>query len=890
MNKLYIIDAVNFLFRSYYAIGPMTNTAGQSTSALYGFIRSVQKLLKTFHPGHLVCVFDGPDNKKSRQDLYADYKSHRKAAPEDLFPQFEWAYEFCELAGISTICVEGVEADDVMATAALWGEKQGAEIYLCTADKDLAQLVNKHIFLLQLHKDNLIIDEAKVKEIYGVRPDQILDFLSITGDASDNIPGLEGFGPKTAVALLEEFGTLENILKNPEKVKGEKKQRILREQKEIALMSQKLASLHTNIKIPHDEDFYALKEPNREKLTAFYHRMKFNSLLRDLEEKKEETSETTLPTHKVHYNLVDTKEDLDALLDHLAKEKLVGIDTETTDVKPLLAELVGIGFCVKPSEAWYVPCNGKIGKSDVIKSLLSFFENARCSFFGHNLKYDWHVLANLHIPIKHIGFDTILASYVIDPQNRKHNLDDLSLDKFKHAKIPIESLLGKGQKQISMQEVPIDQVKEYCCEDIDYTTRLKDLFEKELQIKKLGSILYDIELPLLPILAHMERTGIYLEKEQLKKIGTTLEMEIHHLKTKIFQEVGEEFNLNSPKQLSEILFDKLGMKKPRNAKTAFSTGADVLEELSLEYPIAQHILTYRSLEKLRATYVEALPLSINPKTDRIHCTFNQSVAATGRLSCQDPNLQNIPIRSKEGNAIRSCFKPQKKGWSFIGGDYSQIELRLLAHFSNDPDLIKAFLSKEDIHEHTASRIFNLPITMITPEMRSQAKTVNFGILYGQGPFGLSRQLHISMKEASEFIKTYFERYPKILEYLESCKESARKTGFSTTLTGRQRPIPEITNRNPSIRAAAERLAVNTPLQGTAADLIKMAMINIDREISKQKLQGKMILQIHDELIFEVPDEEISAFKELIKNKMEQVFKLKVPVEVHIAVGKNWAEC
>ncbi len=885
MNKLYIIDAVNYLFRSYYAIGPMTNTAGQSSSALYGFIRSIQKLIKTVHPDHIVCVFDGPDNKKSRQDIYAEYKSHRKEAPQDLFPQIDWAHEYCTLAGIPKLCVEGVEADDVMATVALWAEKKGATAYLCTTDKDLAQLVNNHIFLLHPHKDYMLVDEAKVVEIFGVKPNQILDYLAITGDASDNIPGLPGFGPKTAASLLQEFGTLQYILDHPEKVKGEKKQDILREHKKTALLSQTLATLDTTVTIPHDTDFYALKKPHQKDLIAFYHKMKFNSLLREIEETPVETK-----SDPHHYHIIQTKEELDTLFHRLAQEKEVGIDTETTALQPLLADLVGIGFAIKPKECWYVPCNGNIKKSDVIQSLHDFFASAKCSFFGHNLKYDYHVLANQGISLKNICFDTLLASYLLEPHIRKHNLDDLTLEKFKHVKIPIVNLLGKGKEEISMQDVPIDKVGEYCCEDIDYTTRLKNLFEKELKANHLERILNDIELPLLPILAQMEREGIYLDTDRLKEIGKTISHEIDRIKTKIFKEVGSEFNLNSPKQLSHVLFDQLGLKKPAREKTAFSTGAEVLEDLAFEHPIAGEILSYRSLEKLRTTYVESLPLSVNPKTEKIHCTFNQSVAATGRLSSQDPNLQNIPTRTKEGNSIRSCFKPKKRGWSFVGGDYSQIELRLLAHFSEDPELIKAFREKEDIHEHTASRIFNLPITMITPEMRSAAKTVNFGIIYGQGPFGLSKQLHISMKEAQEFIKTYFERYPKIQEYLDSCKESARKLGYSTTLTGRQRPIPELDNKNPSIRSAAERLAVNTPLQGTAADLIKLAMIAIDEEIKKKKLEGKMILQIHDELIFEVPDGEISTFKDLVKHKMEHVFKLKVPILVHIAVGKNWAEC
>lgn len=876
MEKIYILDAVNYLFRSYYAIGPMLNDKGQSTSALFGFIRSVQKLIRDFSPTHLVCIFDGPDNKKSRQTVYADYKMHRKGAPEDLFPQFEWAYDYCKMAGISTLCVEGVEADDTMATVAIWAEKKGATAFLCSSDKDLMQLVNDHIFLIHLHKDNLLIDAAAVKEAFGVRPDQMLDLLAIMGDASDNIPGLEGFGPKTAASLLQEFGTLDKILAHPEKVKGEKKQEILRTQKKEALMSRELATLDTQVKIPHDEEFYRLKQMDPQKLGHFFQEMKFNSLLRELGEgpKTPTTAKCKAALHHT-YHLVDDEASLKTLLERLAKAKEVSLDTETTDIHPLLAHLVGVGFCIEPGEAWYVPLNGKLGKTRVLEVLRSL--PSSLSFYGHNFKYDYHILQNLNIPIQHVCFDTLLASHLIDPQNRRHNLDELALAKFKKVKIPIESLIGKGKKQISMRDVPIEQVKEYCCEDVDYTARLKELFEGILKTKKLDRLLHDIELPLLPILAGMEKTGIYLDVDRLRKTGVKVTEEIHKVKKEIFKIAGEEFNLNSPKQLAEVLYQKLGLKGKGG-----STSADVLEELA--HPIIKHILEYRTAEKLRSTYIEALPEAINPVTGRVHCTFNQWGAATGRLSCQDPNLQNIPVHS----AIRSCFKPEKRGWSFLGADYSQIELRLLAHFSEDKELTHAFKTGRDIHTHTASLVFEVSETKVTPEMRSAAKTVNFGIVYGQGPFGLSKQLGISVKEASHFIKTYFERYPGVLAYLEDCKAKARKSGMTVTLTGRQRPIPEIRNQNPQVRAAAERLAVNTPLQGTAADLIKMAMIEIDREIQGKK--GKMLLQIHDELIFEIPDEEIDIFEKIVKEKMEHVLKVNVPIEVHIAVGKNWAEC
>ncbi len=892
MKKLYVIDAVNFLFRSYYAIGPMTNPAGQSTSALFGFIRSVQKIIKECEATHLVCVFDGPDNKKSRQAMYAEYKMHRKGAPEDLFPQFEWADAYCKLAGISTLCVEGVEADDTMASVALWAEKQGAEVYLCSSDKDLMQLVNGHIFVMHAHKDNRVFDAKAVEALWGVKPEQMLDLLAITGDASDNIPGLEGFGPKTAAALLQEFGTLDAILKHPEKVKGEKKQEILRTQKDVALMSRQLATLDVHVKVPHDEAFYHVKPQNTEKLTEFYQSMKFNSLLREIGTPQPAAAPKPTKRHvdKHEYVLVDDEESLAALWKRLHEASEVCVDTETDEGHPMLAKLVGIGFGVEPGESWYVPANGKLGAKRVQQELQTFFRTAKCSFYGHNIKYDWHILKTLDIELKPICFDTILASYLLQPHNRKHNLDELALETFNKVKIPYESLTGKGKQKHTLMEAPIEAVKDYCCEDVDYTCRLKEHFVEPLHKQKLDKLLHDVELPLLPILAHMERTGIYVDADEMHALNQSLGRKVGALKQKIFHEIGQEFNLNSPKQLSEVLYQKLGLKPPARTKSEFSTSADVLEELSSQHPAVQLILEYRTLEKLRSTYTESLPQEIHPKTGRIHCTFNQSMAATGRLSCQDPNLQNIPVRTTEGLAIRACFKPEKRGWRFVGADYSQIELRLLAHFSKDPELLRAFKHGEDIHTHTATLLFGVAKQDVTPEMRSRAKTVNFGVLYGQGPFALSAQLGISMHEASSFIKMYFEQYPAVADYFERCKEQVRVSGAAVTLTGRRRPIPEIHNKNPAIRAGAERLAVNTPLQGTAADLIKMAMIEIDREIRKQQLKGSMILQIHDELIFEVPEEETATFQTLVKEKMEGVLSLNVPIETHISVGKNWAEC
>jgi len=884
MDKILIIDAVNFLFRSYYAIGPMTNDEGKSTSALFGFIRTVKKLITDFSPDYFVCIFDGPDNKKSRQVFYAEYKMHRKGAPEDLFPQFNLAHEFCELYGIPILCVEGVEADDTMASVAKWAtEKENMQVYLCTSDKDLFQLVGENTYVIHAHKNNLIIDSKQVEEIYGVRPNQMLDYLAITGDASDNIPGLPGFGPKTAAMLLQKFSTLDEILAHPEKVAGKKQETLIKE-RDTAILSKKLATLDFEIDFPHEKEFFIIKPPKEKELCDFYQKMRFPKFLQEIKGvveapqiKKEEAP--------VFYKTVNSLEDLNRLTYDIAKEDEICIDTETTSENPLEARLVGIGLGTKEKAAFYIPFNGNIDESTILEKIKSLSDK---KFYGHNIKYDIQVLANYAIHLKNISFDTILASYLLNPHHNRHGLDYLALEFFQKVKVSYKELVTEDKKKLLLKDVPIEKVANYCCEDVDYTIRLKNLFEKELLSKNLNHLLHDVEIPLIPILAKMERNGIYIDIEHFHKMENELKKELHALEKDIFEMAGVEFNLNSPKQLSEILFQKLQLPPPKKKKTEYSTGADVLEKLAPKSEIVRKILLHRTVQKLLSTYIETLPKQINPFTSRIHPTFNQSVAATGRLSCQDPNLQNIPVKTEAGINIRRGFKPQKKDWSYVGADYSQIELRLLAHFSEDHELIKAFNENQDIHAHTASLIYKIPLSEVTSDMRRVAKTVNFGILYGQGSYGLSEQLNISFQEASHLIKTYFERYPKVLSFIEKCKEEVARTKVAKTLLGRQRPIPDIDNKNPSIKAFAERLAVNTPLQGTAADIIKMAMINIDKVLSN--LKGFMIIQIHDELIFEVPDNEISTFKAIIQEKMENVIKLKVPLTIHLQVGKNWGEC
>ncbi|MFI5334389.1 MAG: DNA polymerase, partial [Chlamydiales bacterium] len=595
MKKIYIVDAVNILFRSYYAIGQMTNPKGESTNALYGFIRSINKILNDFSPDYFVAVFDGPGGKALRTKIYAEYKSHRAAMPEDLVLQLERAILFCEYAGVPYLSIAGVEADDTIGGITLWAAKKGFEVYICSSDKDLCQLVSPQIFMINVHKENLLMDPAKVKEHFGVRPDQIVDLLAIIGDASDNIPGLSGFGPKTAVALLEEFGTLENLLAHPEKVSGAKKQETLRSEREIALMSKRLATLHPDVDFPKDEEFYKFQSPYLEKLKAFYHEMRFLTLLRDLGEEK--GKEARLEEQEaLHYHLVDDEKELIKLVEKLSQEKEICIDTETTDIQPLRASLVGLGFAVNSHTAWYVPVNGKIPKERVLELVKPLVENPKIGFVGHHLKYDLHVLQNEGIALAKISFDTLIASYLVNPQNSGHNLDRLALEKFGKVKIPIEALIGKGKNQLSMSVVPLEKISHYCCEDVDYTIRLKQLFTKEIEREGVKEVFEKIEVPLIPVLARMERWGIYVDRKILEKMSHILTERLELLKQHIFELAGEEFNLSSPKQLSKILFEKMGIAPPKKTATGFSTSADVLEELQDEVAIVSRILEYRTLE------------------------------------------------------------------------------------------------------------------------------------------------------------------------------------------------------------------------------------------------------------------------------------------------------
>lgn len=890
MKKLFVIDASGYIYRSYFAIRNMTNSKGESTNALYGFLSSIRKLRKDFNPEHIVAVFDGPRGISKRKEIYPEYKAHRSETPQDLRYQINWAIQACELMGIPHLNIPEVEADDTMGSVALWAEKQDALVYLCTSDKDLSQLVNDKILLLNTFKDNLILGVKEVEETYGVPPNQMIDLLAMVGDTSDNVPGLPGFGPKTAAALLKQFGSLDYILEHPEVVPG-KKQETVTQYRQQALLSKQLVTIHTSVDFPQEKDFFALKPFDPKALREFYSTMNFNTLIRELEQQPVVEStpaiETTAPNQ---YHFVDDAASLSDLAKKLSRHSQIAIATLSTHFEPIKAELIGISLSTTENQSWYIPLNGKLGSSHVLKELKSIFENAAIGFFGHNIKFDMQVLENYDVKIANVIFDTMLASYLLNSHVRQHTLEQVVLQHFDKVKPLLTDILGKGKTAIPLSNFPPEKLTEYACDEALYIFRLKSIFEAQLKARNLEHVLNDLELPLLSILAKMERAGIYLDIPCLQKMGIEIMKQLHELEKIIYELAGETFNINSPKQLSEILFTKIGLKPPKKTATGLSTNADVLEALSHLHPLPAKIIEYRTLEKLRSTYIDTLPEQVYRKTNRIHCTFNQTVAATGRLSCQDPNLQNIPIRSEEGRKIRQAFRPEKEGWSYIAADYSQIELRLLAHLSEDPNLIAAFLNGEDIHTSTAAHIFGISLHEVTKEMRYNAKAVNFGIVYGQQGFGLSQELGISVEEANHFITTYFKQYPRVKEYLEERKQIARETGRSVTYFGRERLIPEINSKNGQIRLAAERLAINTPLQGSAADLIKMAMLKIDKRLAAQKLKGYMILQIHDELIFEVPDDEIESISGIVKEEMQGVLALKIPLIVDISIGKNWAQC
>ena len=879
-KRLFLIDGNSFCYRAFYAIRSLSNSKGQPTNAVYGFVTMLGKIIKENAPDMLAVAFDmkGPTFRHKRYD---EYKIHRKPMPDELVGQMPYIKKVVSAYNIPIYQLEGYEADDILATIAKKAEDNDIETFIATGDKDALQLVNNHIKVYNTNKDGLIYDAGKVKERYGVTPEMMPDIMALMGDTSDNIPGVQGIGEKTAIELISEFGSLDSLLKNVDKVKGEAKKKMLRENKDIAVMSRELAVVDT--KVPIDVDFkeLELKEPDQEKLLELFKELEFKAFV------KEFTPKEAL---KSVYELIDDGKKFRKLVEELKELDEFAFDFETTSEDPMLARLVGVSFSWKVGHACYVPATKYFDCDTVLGELKTVFEDASIRKIGQNIKYEYIVLANYGIKLAGRFFDTMVASYLLNPSKPNHNLEEISIEYLNHKMTtPIEELIGKGKKAITMDLVDVDKVCAYCCEDSDVTLRLAGILEKEIADKQLDDLFYRVEMPLIEVLAAMEITGVSIDKEYLAALSSEMEKKLDKLTKNIYEMAHTEFNINSPKQLSEILFEKLKLPVIRRTKTGNSTDEEVLTKLASMHKLPQTLLEYRELSKLKSTYVDSLPGLLNPKTLRIHTSFNQAVTATGRLSSSEPNLQNIPIRTEEGRKIRKAFIPSGEDKLLLSADYSQIELRILAHMSGDKHLTKAFREGLDIHSFTASLVFNVGEKDVTAEMRGMAKTVNFGIIYGMSPYGLSQSLKIDVNKAKDFIDAYFERYPDVKQYMESLMAEAREKGYVTTILGRRRYIPEINSSDMRMRQFAERTAINAPIQGSAADVIKVAMIVINEKLAKSGLGTKMTLQVHDELVFDVPKKELEESCRIVKDGMENVIKLKVPIEAHIEVGKNWLE-
>lgn len=879
-----LVDVSGLLYRAYFSLGQLKSPSGEPTGALYGFIKSFLKVVRLTNPQNVIAVFDGPKNKESRLALYSEYKAHRKPISDELVHQIQEAKRFCKLWGMPLLAVPGVEADDVLATldSFLRREKK-ARVIICSHDKDLFQLLGPHTTLFNPAKETILDENSFTKE-WGITPKQSIDYLAIIGDSSDNVPGIAGFGPKTALQLLQEWGSLEKIYQNVDSMAAKKREKLLAS-KDSAFLSRSLVQLDDKISLPHDL-LDQEKTIQEEEAKSFFKEKGFHTLLSLLP-----SSPTDNKQHHFSPRILTTKEDLASYLSLIPDKGHLSIDIETTSLEPLEAQVVGVGmtFSEREGDVCYIPTQAL--PIHEITSLLNheIKEKSLC-IVGHNLKFDLAVLKQFGLSLPKNLYDTLLASWISRSHERTHGLDVLVRRVFEKEMIPIESLIGKGKKQKTMDQVPLEQIAPYCGADAHFAFLLYQHFEKELKGSPLEKVLHTIEFPLLPILLEMEERGVYVSKEHLEKLGTHIEQKQKEAEQAIFSLADASFNINSPKQLAEILYDRLKLPIKRKRAKPRSTDAETLEQLYGIHPIIEKLLEYRQLEKLRSTYIEVLLEKVHTKTGRVHCHFMQAGTTTGRLACQEPNLQNIPIKTELGKQLREAFRPQKPHWKMLSSDYSQIELRILAHISQDESLIQAFLEKKDIHAQTASQVFHVPLQSVTDEMRRKAKAVNFGILYGQQAFGLSQELHIPLKEAQEFIDRYFATYPRVQETIAQLKEMARKKGYAETLMGRRRALPEINSPQAPIRSIQERLAINTPFQGLAADIIKLAMLQVDASLKQHHLQTKMVLQIHDELLFEVPDEEIEKASAIIKKAMEEVLSLSVPLTVEIGIGKNWREC
>ncbi|MDP4266154.1 MAG: DNA polymerase I [Bacteroidota bacterium] len=925
-NKLFLLDAMALIYRAFYALNknPRINSKGLNTSAILGFANTLFDVIKREKPTHIAVAFDTAVATQRHID-YTDYKAHRESMPEDLAISIPYIKSLIEAFNIPVIAVDGYEADDIVGTLAKKAESIGWETYMMTTDKDFGQLVSDNIFIYKpaiMGNKPEILGVENVCMKYGIkRPEQIKDLLGLWGDASDNIPGIPGVGEITAKKLIDEWDTIENLIANTQNIKNEKLKEKVIKYADQALMSKNLATIILDVPVELEEEKLKLKSPDKQNLKEIFDQLEFktfaqrvltfystlltsdnnknNDLFSELNEEgnitEEESSFSSLNNIKkvVHkYVLVDTLEKREQLIKELLSQKSICFDTETTGIDPNDCELVGISFAFKPHEAYFVTMPDNFDDAlEIVKEFKPIFYNSDTEFIGQNIKYDISVLKWYDIEVRGKLFDTMLAHYLVDPDQR-HNMDYMARMYLKYDPVPIEALIGKkGKGQSNMKFVDKEAIKEYSCEDADITLQLKQILEKELKELKSEKIFYDIEIPLLKVLSAIEAEGIKLDVKALNEYSIQLSQEIHDLKKEIYHLAGTNFNISSPKQLGEILFERL--KIVDNAKLTktkqYSTSEEVLVKLSEKHEIIQKILDYRSLTKLKSTYVDVLPQLINKRTGRLHTSYNQAVAATGRLSSNNPNLQNIPIRTEKGREIRKAFVSRNEDYVLLSADYSQIELRIIAEVSKDPGMLEAFENGLDIHTATAAKLYDVPLSEVTKDMRRKAKTVNFGIIYGISSFGLSERINIPRKEATFIINQYFEKYPGIKKYMDKTIEFAKENGYVETILGRRRYIKDINSTNAVIRGYAERNAINAPIQGSAADMIKIAMINIFNKLNALKFRTKMLLQVHDELIFDVHKSELDTLIPIIRNEMRNAIPMTVPIEVEIETGSNWFE-
>ena len=920
-KNLFLLDAYALIYRGYYAFikNPRINSKGTDTSAILGFMNSLFEIIRTQNPDYLAVAFD-KGGSVTRSEMFEEYKSNRDKTPEPILVAIPYIKEILEGMKIPILEKEGFEADDIIGTVAKDAEENNFKVYMVTPDKDFAQLVSHNIFLCKparMGNSMEIWGVDEVKDKFEVEsPDQVIDYLGMMGDSVDNIPGLPGVGDKTAKKFIKQYGSLENLLQNAHEVTGKLGEKII-ENKELGVLSKKLAKIILDVPIDYNLDEFKLSDPDKEIVLKVFDELEFRRIKETffkifgtnsspIEEKGAEVvqgdlfSETynlesnkdSLNDSKSIYQRIESFEELKLLVEKMMKQEIVAFDTETEGLNALETDIVGISFSWQKGIGYYLPIkNNKSVHEKSFEILKPFFESTEIIKVGHNIKFDIQVLHKYNVKVSSPIYDTMVAHYLINPDMR-HNLDTLSESYLNYSPISIESLIGKkGKNQISMRDVSIDKITDYASEDADITLQLKSIFDKEIEVNNLGKIFYDIEIPMINVLSEMETEGIKIDTSYLEKLDKEFEEDLEKLKKEIFKKSGEEFNLNSPKQLGEILFDKLKLvSKPKKTKTGqYSTSEEVLSSLANDHKIIEDILEWRSLDKLQNTYVKSLPNEVSSLTNRVHSSFNQTVTTTGRLSSNNPNLQNIPIRTANGQKIRRAFIPRGSDYILMAADYSQIELRVIASMSNEKNMIDAFVNNQDIHTMTASKIYNVDPENVTREQRGNAKTVNFGIIYGVSAFGLSQQTDLNRSESKVMIDNYFLNYPGLKKYMSDQIDFARNNGYVETIMGRRRYLQNINSQNNMLRSSSERNAINAPIQGSAADIIKIAMININSELKKQSLKSKMLLQVHDELVFDVHKSEKDQIKDIVKTTMESAVKLKVPLKIDLEFGKNWLE-